>query len=396
MKSTPLILTSLDDTGRRLTRIEAKPNESKSESWLQELLYSHPKLLPVDDFDDIFYPAIPIGREVKTDRGPIDNLYVSPEGGITVVETKLWKNPEKHRTVVAQVIDYAKELATWDYDQLCEAVIASSRRRGEKDKASLEEKVAAELSSAGVLLHEFQENVAACLTGGNFLLLIVGDRISPNIALLTKAIQSAPGLGFMLGLAEMQLYEVERGKDWPLIVVPEVIGRTVEKTRGIVQIQYTQEKPRVSIEVDDPGDGDVRSGKVGLSSFLEGIPKDLVQPYKEGIDEWEKLGGTIDFTNKMMFFEFELAGQTRRIVRCRNYQVSVIRPDAIEKWGGNATLHDKYLNDLETSPVAVQHARTGKHWIKYDKMSADDLRAVLRAAREQVLRIKADAGEIDA
>jgi len=31
-------------------------------------------------------------------------------------------------------------------------------------------------------------------------------RISPNIALLTKAIQSAPGLGFTLGLAEMRLY----------------------------------------------------------------------------------------------------------------------------------------------------------------------------------------------
>ena len=124
-------------------------------------------------------------------RTSIDNLYVSPEGGITVVETKLWKNPEKHRTVVAQVIDYAKELATWDYDQLCAAVLASSRKRGE-ETASLEAKVAIALSNADVELHEFQENVATCLAEGNFLLLIVGDRVSPNIALLTKAIQSAP------------------------------------------------------------------------------------------------------------------------------------------------------------------------------------------------------------
>ncbi len=204
MKSSPLLLNSLDDTGRRLDRIEAKPNDPKNEAWLQELLYSHPELLPVDEFDDSYSPAIPIGREVGTDRGPIDNLYVSPEGAITVLETKLWKNPEKHRTVVAQVIDYAKELATWDYDQLCAAVLASSRKRGE-ETASLEAKVATALSNADVELHEFQENVATCLAEGNFLLLIVGDRVSPNIALLTKAIQSAPGLGFTLGLAEMQL-----------------------------------------------------------------------------------------------------------------------------------------------------------------------------------------------
>ena len=128
MKSPPLILNSLDDLGRRLARIDVTPNDPRNEAWLQMLLYSHPELLPVDEFDDFFSPPIPIGREVVTDRGPIDDLFVSPFGGITVVETKLWKNPEKHRTVVAQVIDYAKELATWDYDRLCQAILASSRR----------------------------------------------------------------------------------------------------------------------------------------------------------------------------------------------------------------------------------------------------------------------------
>lgn len=127
MKSPPLILNSLDDAGRSLVRTDATPNDSRNEAWLQELLYSHPELLPVDGFDESFSPPIPIGREVRTASGPIDNLYVSPTGGITIVETKLWKNPEKHRTVVAQIIDYAKELATWDYDDFSAAVLAASR-----------------------------------------------------------------------------------------------------------------------------------------------------------------------------------------------------------------------------------------------------------------------------
>jgi hypothetical protein len=206
MKFIPTILHSATDPGTRLRRIESQLHDSKTEEWLQELLYRHPDLLPVDAFDELYCPPVPVGREVSTARGPIDNLYVSPFGGITVVETKLWKNPEKHRTVVAQIIDYAKEVALWDYDDLCEAVIASSRSRKETTNLSLEEKLAPFLTHRSIKDHEFQEMVVTNLVEGNFLLLIVGDRISPNIALLTQAIQSAPGLGFTLGLVELHLY----------------------------------------------------------------------------------------------------------------------------------------------------------------------------------------------
>ena len=196
MKFTPTILHSATDPGTRLRRIESQPHDSKTEEWLQELLYRHPGLLPVDAFDELYWPPVPVGREVSTARGPIDNLYVSPFGGITVVETKLWKNPEKHRTVVAQIIDYAKEVATWDYNDLCEAVIASSRKRKEATTVSLEEKLVPLLGPHSLNVQEFQERVVTNLKEGNFLLLIVGDRISPNVALLAEAIQSAPGLGF--------------------------------------------------------------------------------------------------------------------------------------------------------------------------------------------------------
>ena len=35
-----------------------------------------------------------------------------------MVETKLWKSAESRRKVVAQIIDYAKELVHWDYGTL--------------------------------------------------------------------------------------------------------------------------------------------------------------------------------------------------------------------------------------------------------------------------------------
>lgn len=382
MKSTPLLLNSLDDAGRRLVRIQSQKNDPKNEAWLQELLYNHPELLPVDDFDDLYGPAIPIGREVRTDRGPIDNLYVSPEGGVTVVETKLWKNPEKHRTVVAQIIDYAKELATWDYDEFCEAILASSRKRGE-EKASLEEKVASGLAEAGVELHEFQENVAACLNEGNFLLLIVGDKVSPNIALLTKAIQSAPGLGFTLGLAEMQLYQMNTETEWPLIVVPEVVGRTIEKTRGVVQVRYTQEKPKISVEVEsDEIVGPSPAPHHTLESFLQSIPKDLIQPFEEGVNEWEAIGGKVQVTPRMVFFKMDVGGEEYRVIRCREYQITVIQREFVEKIGGDPALYDEYLESLEAAPVVADAARSDKLWVRYDKLSGNDLRVLFRGAKE--------------
>ena len=88
------------------------------EEWLQKLLQNSPQLLPVAEIDAIYAPLVCIGREVATAAGYIDNLYISPKGYITIVETKLWRNPEARREVVGQIIDYAKELKQFSYERL--------------------------------------------------------------------------------------------------------------------------------------------------------------------------------------------------------------------------------------------------------------------------------------
>jgi hypothetical protein len=117
-----------------------------------------------------------------------------------------------------------------------------------------EQKVEAALKSQGIDMIDFQDSLAINLRKGNLLLLIVGDRISPNMALLTKAISSAPGLEFQFGLVEMRLYPLVPGNEWPLVVVPDVVGRTVEKLRGVVRVRYTQEKPELSVDIEDDPD----------------------------------------------------------------------------------------------------------------------------------------------
>jgi len=75
------------------------------EGWLQRHIEANPELLPIGDIEAVFSPALSIGLEVETSVGPIDNLFISPQGYLTIVETKLWRNPEVRRQVVGQIID---------------------------------------------------------------------------------------------------------------------------------------------------------------------------------------------------------------------------------------------------------------------------------------------------
>jgi hypothetical protein len=106
-----------NSTGSKL--IPINPGKAGyQESWLQEVLRIHPNILPTAEIEPIFSPLIPIGKEVATDSGYIDNLFTSPQGYPLLVEIKLWKNPEARRDVLAQSIDYAASLSKCNYSKL--------------------------------------------------------------------------------------------------------------------------------------------------------------------------------------------------------------------------------------------------------------------------------------
>ncbi len=376
MRCPPILLTSPIDPGRKLPGIEAKPHGDTTEDWLQRLLYQHAELLPVEEFDDSLAPAIGVARELYTERGPIDLLYVSPSGGLILVETKLWKNPEKHRVVVAQLIDYAKELVNWDYDRLCEAVLAASRRQGEKEPIGLEDRVWPHPEKNASDLAEFQENVAENLRSGRYLLLIVGDRISPNIALMTNAIQSAPGLNFTFGLVEMKIYSQSEAADWPLIIVPDIVGRTVEKIRGVVQIQYKQEPPTVEVHVVDEGEKAIQ-GLFVATLFLDSVPKVFRSIYESKIKEWGGLGGTLKPATQTLFWEMELAGKARTIIRTTREKMYLVRRSDFEQWSSKPSLYEDYIKRL--SPRASQIVHAGQVVLSHSQATPKDVGVALEA-----------------
>ena len=107
MNKKPVIIA--DGHIKKLNKILLNSDTFK-ESWLQEILYTEPSILPTNEIDSVYSNLIPIGREIPVSSGFIDNFYISSKGYLVIVETKLWRNPESRREVVGQILDYAKDI----------------------------------------------------------------------------------------------------------------------------------------------------------------------------------------------------------------------------------------------------------------------------------------------
>lgn len=209
-----------------------------NEDWLQRLLFEHPRLLPIGEIEPWFDDAMPVVRELPTRAGPLDLLYVNARGYLTLVETKLWRNPQARREVVGQVIDYAKEIARWSYGDLVDAVRMADPRRFEGGDDPLL-RLARE-ASPDFDERDFVDSVQRGLRRGQFLLLIVGDGIREEVVQITDYLQSTPSLGYTLGLVEIALFrtgDAADDADAPLYVQPRTLAMTEVLTRAIVEIK---------------------------------------------------------------------------------------------------------------------------------------------------------------
>ena len=256
----------VDDKGKNipLERIEFS-DKSINEGWLQQALHETPDILPVDELDSSFSPLVSVGREILN----IDNLYISPAGRITIVETKLWRNPEATRKVIAQILDYANTLNQLSYEQFEEAA-SKAKRPAPLEKQSLYELVSGSFSDAEELLAEakFIDAVQKNLKDARFMLLIVGDGIKENVESMVELLHQQSRMLFTFGLIELQVFQGESiaGK----LIVPQIIAHTNEIVRAVVKIEGDA-KVSVSVESEAPAKGRTGKRKLSESEFFDQI-----------------------------------------------------------------------------------------------------------------------------
>ncbi|MCP9817261.1 DUF4268 domain-containing protein [Synechococcus sp. GreenBA-s] len=187
------------------------------EAWLQQALYRAPESLPLKEIDPHIGPLIPICMELATEAGPADILYVTPTGQIVLVETKLWRNPEARRQVVGQILDYAKQLTGWSYEDLdARAGTAAGTSAGHMARKLKE-------SYPGTDEAQFVDGVRRSLSTGDFLLLIVGDGIRFGAEALVTFLEQFGNLRFGLALVEVAIYRLPNGST---LMQPRVLAKT--------------------------------------------------------------------------------------------------------------------------------------------------------------------------
>lgn len=231
-------------------RFERRPlrrlpfDETQGEDWLQQVLDDVPSVLPVCEIDErLELPLFSLGREVSTDAGPIDNLFISKNGYLVVVETKLFRNPEARRQVVAQLLDYASHARAWRYTDLNE--LSAKQRAG----SSLYEVVNPEGMSEAEWIDRVNENLEA----GRMTLLVVGDGIRSEAETLVDAVSGHPNFQFRLALVELRVFATN---DAERIIVPATLLKTQEIERAVVTIRRgprdTSTETHADVEISTP------------------------------------------------------------------------------------------------------------------------------------------------
>ena len=365
----PYLITDEDAEGEELRALPAH-DKVFAEEWLQEVLFKHPSILPIELVDEDFAPLIPIGREIAS----IDNLFISPKGLLTIVETKLWRNPEAHRTVVAQILEYAKDLATWSYKELDKAVQGFMQKSSAEPKA-LFKVVKDQVRNLEVSEIEFQDLVQDGLTDGRFALLVVGDQIFPGATQLAEIIQSAPHLRFSMNFVKLQCYRLKKDSNWPLVVFPGFVAKTREVERAVVRIMYKQEKPEVQIET--PSIETTSPGHTSLPAFIASLPPNAKEIFQLYIEKWMRDGYTVYWGTVGFSLRINWNGKKTTMFDAYPGNAGFLKEKKAQDLGLPEGPYNKYRDALMASPAISSTIASGKTYVSYDEMSDTDIQLLL-------------------
>ncbi len=222
---TPIVVAQGRST--TLSRIRDLP-----ERWLQELIHKHPNCLPMDDIEPGIGRLVPVCMELPLRVGSVDNLLITPEGNLVVVEVKLWSNPEARRAVVAQALDYAVALFQLDYLGLQAAV-----KKADFSGVEPPNRLYSLVEGADVLSEPlFADRITNNLRTGRIVVLVVGDDIRREADELVAGLQAHANFHFTFALVEMPVYskgQLEAADEF--IVMPRTLVKTVTVPRFTIR-----------------------------------------------------------------------------------------------------------------------------------------------------------------
>lgn len=257
----PALLSGSDDTldFKLLSRVAVNPHHdvpNLQECVLQQLIDEKPSILPVGDFCPGVAHLFSLGREIPVNLGSstgyIDNLLVTDDGRLVLVETKLWRNPEALREVVAQTLQYGmaiSQLSPSQFEDQLRRADPKGQRLGEDQNVPRYVQKLTEAGSEIELDDDFEDRFDELRRAGEILLLVVGDGIRPGVERLIQWINANFGHSpCKFGLIELRFYHCGNGQR---VIVPKTLLRTREVSRHVVSIHLRgPAKDQVTVSVN--------------------------------------------------------------------------------------------------------------------------------------------------
>lgn len=214
----PIIVSKEGKKTRKLEPTSFGPEES-----LQKYIYEHPDSIPLYEIKEDIRLLI-LAREFPTDGGSIDAVGTDKDGEIYVIETKLYKNPDK-RIVVAQVLDYGASL--WhtysDFNHFVNIIEDEIKR---KSDASLVQTLKDFFGIGDEEVLDLLDNMRRNLNDGAFKFVVLMDRLHSKLKDLVTFINQKSQ--FTIYAVEMEFYKYE---DYE-ILIPRLYGAEVRKDVG--------------------------------------------------------------------------------------------------------------------------------------------------------------------
>jgi len=201
--------------------IKVEKTDFELEENIQNYIYNNPNVIPLYDINDdikLFVAA----REFIPDyekRERIDGLAFDEKGNIYVIETKLYKNPDK-RNVVAQALDYGAQL--WKCIVNFNDFLMNLNDHVQRQfKMSFEEKYKDFFS-----IDDASENITAIadnLNSGNIKFIILMDKLHSSLKDLIIYINQ--NSKFDIYAVELEYYKHLEFE----IVIPKLFGNEIKK-----------------------------------------------------------------------------------------------------------------------------------------------------------------------
>lgn len=196
-------------------------SDIEKEDYLQNYIHNNPDAIPIYELKED-KKLLVLKREFSTNAGPIDALAIDKDGDIYIVETKLYKNPDK-RTVVAQALDYGAAL--WKhFNDFSKFIQILNQEIESKFKISLEDKIKEFFNLDDEGLNFVLERLKDNLNDGNLKFVILMDSIGERLKDLILYVNQ--NSQFDIYAVQLEYYKFEQYE----IMIPKMFGVEVKKS----------------------------------------------------------------------------------------------------------------------------------------------------------------------